>query len=213
MYSLNHTQFLTYGLLKLFLKEIINNRLSEEEKLLCSYHMKTTIFWAIQQNTLAHWCPQNLLEGFWVCFKLLLKWVYEGYCPNFFIPENNMFLNKVFGEAQTTLFSQLYGLYEKGIVFLLQSPSIRSNLMDVLCNPRLSVFTDESTLNCKAVLDDELVCEIYVNKTSIIQENQYSCMRNLHVIEQLIRSPLTQYQIPTLQKHTANILQICLYIT
>ena len=43
VYAMNHTQFLTYGLLKLFVKDI-NNGLSENEKLLCSYHMKTAIF-------------------------------------------------------------------------------------------------------------------------------------------------------------------------
>ncbi|XP_078340704.1 uncharacterized protein LOC144627464 [Crassostrea virginica] len=94
VYAMNHTQFLTYGLLKLFLKDF-NRGKTEEEKLLCSYHMKTAIFWAIQRNTISHWCPQNLLAGFWVCYKILLKWVYEGVCPNFFIPENNMFLNKM----------------------------------------------------------------------------------------------------------------------
>ena len=76
---MNHTQFLTYGLLKLFVKDI-NNGLSENEKLLCSYHMKTAIFWTIQRITIAQWCPQQLLAGFWACFKLLLKWVYEGVC-------------------------------------------------------------------------------------------------------------------------------------
>eukprot|EP00105_Crassostrea_gigas_P037109 XP_019921257.1 PREDICTED: uncharacterized protein LOC105324770 isoform X2 [Crassostrea gigas] len=42
--SMNHCQFLTYGLLKLFLKEVINHQSEETNKLLCSYHMKTTIF-------------------------------------------------------------------------------------------------------------------------------------------------------------------------
>ena len=60
VYAMNHAQFLTYGLLKIFLKEF-NHGKNEEEKLLCSYHMKTVIFWAIQQNTIAHWCPQNLV--------------------------------------------------------------------------------------------------------------------------------------------------------
>ena len=149
---MNHTQFLTYGLLKCFEKEF-NKGLDEEEKLLCSYHMKTAIFWAIQQNTIAHWCPQNLLAGFWVCYKLLLKWVYEGVCPNFFIPENNMFLSKVHGVAQRNLFTQLNGLYEKGITFLLQNPSINSYIMNILCNPRLSVCSDERTMISEAVLD------------------------------------------------------------
>nr|XP_022335968.1 uncharacterized protein LOC111132453 [Crassostrea virginica] len=204
-YALNHTQFLTYGLLKCFVKEF-NNGFGEQDKLLCSYHMKTAVFWAIQQNTIAHWCPQNLLAGFWVCFKILLKWVYEGYCPNFFIPENNMFLNKVHGIAQTNLLTRLYGLYEKGIAFLLQSPSISSFIMDVLCNPRLSVCTDERTQIYEVVLDRELFNEIVIND-ALALNNLHGCMEYLHMVEQLIRSPLTQYQIPMLQKLTATILQ------
>ncbi|XP_062573383.1 uncharacterized protein LOC134235274 [Saccostrea cucullata] len=77
IYSMNHCQFLTYGLLKLFLKDF-KKELTIEEKLLCSYYMKTSVFWVIQQNMIAQWCPQNLLHCFWVCFKLILKWVYEG---------------------------------------------------------------------------------------------------------------------------------------
>uniref|UniRef100_K1Q001 Uncharacterized protein C3orf59-like protein n=1 Tax=Magallana gigas TaxID=29159 RepID=K1Q001_MAGGI len=207
VYSMNHTQFLTYGLLKLFLKEIINTGFRrEEDKLLCSYHMKTAVFWAIQQNTLPHWCPQNLLAGFWVCFKLLLKWVYEGICPNFFIPENNMFLSKIHGQAQASLFRRLYGLYEKGIAMLLHSPSIRSSIIDVLCNPRLTVCTDEHTLISEAEFDMKLFVEIDRNDALYRTDQQY-CMKILHIIEQLLESPLSQYQVVSLQKHTATILQ------
>ncbi|XP_065944012.1 uncharacterized protein [Magallana gigas] len=206
VYSMNHTQFLTYGLMKLFLKEIINKELRDEETQLCSYHMKTAVFWAIQQNTLPQWCPQNLLAGFWVCFRLLIKWVYEGICPNFFIPENNMFLSKIHGQAQTSLFRRLYGLYEKGIALLLHSPSIRSSIIDVLCNPRLTVCTDEHTLISEAEFDVELFREIHgsdAHRTSDLQ----LCMKILHTVEQLIGSPLSQYQVVSLQKHTATILQ------
>ncbi|XP_061166129.1 uncharacterized protein LOC133175050 [Saccostrea echinata] len=114
VFAMNHCQFLTYGLLKLFLTEIINNGVGDDDKLLCSYHMKTAVFWVIQQNTIPHWCPQNLLGGFWVCFKLILKWVYEVVCPNFVIPYN-MFLSNIYGEGQRQLFNRLYGLYEKGL--------------------------------------------------------------------------------------------------
>nr|XP_022322567.1 uncharacterized protein LOC111124015 [Crassostrea virginica] len=209
VYAMNHTQFLTYALLKMFVKEI-NYGLSEEEKILCSYHIKTAVLWAIQQNAIPAWCPQNLLAGFWVCFKLLLKWVYEGVCPNFFIPENNMFLNNVYGEAQRQLFTQLYSLYEKGIAFLLHIPSIRSYIMNVLCNPRLSVCTDERTLISEVRIDKELLSEIYMQ--SVTQENLICCMEYLHTVEQLIMSPLTQCQIITLQKQTATILQCSAFI-
>nr|XP_022298643.1 uncharacterized protein LOC111107651 [Crassostrea virginica] len=211
VYAMNHTQFLTYGLLKLFVKEF-NRGKTEEEKLLCSYHMKTAVFWAIQLNTIDHWCPQNLLAGFWVCYKLLLNWVYEGVCPNFFIPENNMFLNKVHGVAQRNLFTQLNGLYEKGIAFLLQNPYISYYIMNVLCNPSFSVCTDECSMISEVVLDLDLFMEIYRFDAVPQNINLPTCIKYLSLIEQLIRSPLRQCQVPMLQKLTATVLHTSAFV-
>ncbi|XP_062572667.1 uncharacterized protein LOC134234604 [Saccostrea cucullata] len=212
VYTLSHCQFLTYGLLKLFLTEIINNGLNDDDKLMCSYHMKTAVFWVIQKNIISHWCPQNLLESFWVCFKLILKWVYEGVCPNFFIPENNMSLSKIHGEKQQQLFIRLYGLYEKGLAFLLHSPSIRSYIINVFHNPRLSICTDEHTLISETEFDGTLYYEILRNDT-IQKLDIRSCTKYLHTINQMIGSPLlTQYQVLKLQKLTADVLQETAFI-
>ncbi|XP_062578695.1 uncharacterized protein LOC134240634 [Saccostrea cucullata] len=205
VYSMNHCQFLTYGLLKLFLKESINNGLSDEDKLLCSYHMKTAIFWAIQQNTNLHWYLQNLLECFWVCFKLILKWVYEGVCPNFFIPENNMFLSNIHGEAQKKLFIRLHELYEKGLASLLHCQSVRSSLISVLQNPRQPVDTEGYTLISKVLLEVDLFNELCHN--DLPTPDLHQCMRFLTVVEKLIMLPLTHYQILMLQRFTVSILQ------
>nr|XP_034329743.1 uncharacterized protein LOC117690254 [Crassostrea gigas] len=202
--SMNHCQFLTYGLLKLFLKEVLNQQSDETSKLLCSYHMKTTVFWTIQQNTLPHWSPQNLLGGFWVCFKLLLKWVYEGICPNFFIPQNNLFLTKVHGSAQNILFLQLHELYKKGLACLLQSSSIRSYIIDILYNPRLSICTNESMMMCEVDYDEEVALE----STNCIIAIAYPChiTKTIHMIEQFVESPMTQYQVVVLQRFTSYVL-------
>ncbi|XP_062610549.1 uncharacterized protein LOC134272286 [Saccostrea cucullata] len=213
VYVMNHCQFLTYGLLKLILTKIINNGVGDDDKLLCSYHMKTAVFWVIQQNTMPHWCPQNLLGGFWVCFKLILKWVYEGVCPNFFIPGNNMFLSKIHGVKQYQLFIRLLELYEKGIAFLLHSPFIRSYIIDVLYNPRNSICTDDHTLISEAEFDINLFAEIQHH--SVIQEKLdiQICIRCLHTIEQMIGSPLlTQYQVIMLQNMTTKVLQYTAFI-
>ena len=210
VFAINHTQFFVYGLLKLFVKEI-NNGLSENEKLLCSYQMKTAIFWALQQNTIAQWCPQNLLAGFWVCFKLLLKLVYVGVCPNFFVPENNMFLNKVHGVAQKNLFARLYGWYEKGIPFLLHCRSIRMYIIVGLF-PGLSICTDEHTMISEVALDKELFNEIQVNDAHFQNLNLHRCMEYIQIVEQLIRSPLTEFQIPLLWKLAATIFQSAAFI-
>ncbi|XP_062607495.1 uncharacterized protein LOC134269315 [Saccostrea cucullata] len=207
--AMNHCQFLTYGLLKLVLKEIINNGLDDGEKLLCSYHMKTAVFWAIQQNIIPHWCPQNLLDCFWVCFKLIFKWVYEGFCPNFFIPANNMFLGNIHGAAQKLLFIRLYDLYEKGFAFLLHSPSIRFSIITALYNLDNPFRTDEHILISEKEFDIELFTEIHKNDSICIYKAPLkSCLMYLEAIEQLLSAhSMTQYQILVLQKRTANILQ------
>ena len=93
-----------------------------------------------------------------------------------------------------------------GIAFLLQSPSIGSYIMGVLCNPRLSVCTDESTLISEAVFDNEVIMEINIHDLGP-RRSLNSCMERLHIVEQLIRSPLTKCQICMLQKTTATNLQ------
>jgi hypothetical protein len=206
VYSMNHCQFLTYSLLKLFLKEVINNGVGVDEKLLCSYHMKTAVFWMIQTNTIPNWCPQNLLKCFWYCFKLILKWVYEGVCPNFFIPENNMFLSNIHGEAQSRLFARLYGLYEVGLASLLHSTSLRSYIVNVLYNPRLRICTDEHTLVSEIEFDGEMFHELYENN-GIPLSDLYDIMWYLNfIVDQLTVLPLTLYQIVMLQVFTASLL-------
>ncbi|XP_062592536.1 uncharacterized protein LOC134253977 [Saccostrea cucullata] len=213
VFVMNHCQFLTYGLLKLILTEIINNGVGDDDKLMCSYHMKTAVFWVIQQNTVPHWSPQNLLEGFWVCFKLILKWVYEGVCPNFFIPDNNMFLSKIHGVKQNQLFIRLSELYEKGLAFLLHSPSIRSCIIDVLYNPRNSICTEDHILISEAEFDGNLFCEILRHYTIPVQVDMQICIRYLQTIEQMISLPLlTQCQVIMLQNMTATILQYNAFI-
>ncbi|XP_062595251.1 uncharacterized protein LOC134256584, partial [Saccostrea cucullata] len=203
MCAMNHCQFLTYGLLKLFLKEIINNGLSDDDKLLSSYHMKTAVFWMIQQNTITYWCPQNLLECFWVCFKQVLKWVYEGVCPNFFIPENNMFMAGIYGYAQNNLFSNLHRLYEKGLESLLPFPFIKRSNDIVLRNPEVRINTDDQ--NIEYEIDSELFKEVHY-QSSPIAFNLQGYMRYLQIIEQIISSQfIAQHKVIWLQAITVDV--------
>jgi hypothetical protein len=209
---MNHCQFLTYGLLKLFLKEVLNNGVSDDEKLLCSYHMKTAVFWMIQQNTIPNWCPQNLLKCFWYCFKLILKWVYEGVCPNFFIPENNMFLSKIHGAAQNRLFARLFTFYEKGLASLLHSPSLRCYIVNALYNPRLSICIDEHTLVAEVEFDRKMFMEILENSSLPASSDLCFIVKYLNTVQQLTVSPLTQYQVPMLQVLTVSFLRGAAFI-
>ncbi|XP_062594144.1 uncharacterized protein LOC134255625 isoform X2 [Saccostrea cucullata] len=53
VYAMNHCQFLCYALFKIFLKEVINFK--DDSPFLCSYFIKTAVFWVIQNNNALLW--------------------------------------------------------------------------------------------------------------------------------------------------------------
>ncbi|KAK3085837.1 hypothetical protein FSP39_009419 [Pinctada imbricata] len=152
VHSMNHCQFLCYGLFKVFLNEVIKTKLSDKD-LLCSYFMKTAVFWAISDNS-SDWTPFNFLQKFWNVFRRLTEWVSIGYCPNFFIPENNMFFGKICGQKQTSLLILLRELYSEGYDSLLRCSSLNSNLSLLISQPQIAYF-----LSCNE--------EEYVSKSMI----------------------------------------------
>ncbi|XP_078337334.1 uncharacterized protein LOC111100821 [Crassostrea virginica] len=197
VYSMNHCQFLCYGLLKVFLKEIIDVE-PNNPSCLCSYFMKTILFWVIQGESGLHWVPCNLLLCFWTCFKVLLSWVYRGECPNFFIPQNNMFRVKVVGHTQVSLFEQLYALYNRGIPCLLISPTIGRFLNIAILNGMLTFRTDESSLISDVMLDVCLYEEI-IRLGDCFVNNSKEAVRSIIAFEQLQNSALTLFQTVTTQ--------------
>ncbi|XP_048749562.1 uncharacterized protein LOC125661559 [Ostrea edulis] len=164
VHSMNHTQFICYALLKVFLKEALAIEDVNGQPLLCSYFMKTTLFWVIQSNSNFEWSPPNLLSGFWMCFKGLLASVQRGYLPNFFIPENNMFRSKIHGHSQELVCSRMYELYNIGIACLLHCPSVRDFFMQAILHREFVVSTAEtdivSTVEFETVKQIDMLREI-----------------------------------------------------
>ncbi|KAK3086320.1 hypothetical protein FSP39_016801 [Pinctada imbricata] len=136
VYTMNHCQFLCYGLFKVFLNEVIKTKLRDKD-ILCSYFMKTDVFWEISDNS-TEWTPFNFLQKFWNVFRRLIKWVSIGYCPNFFIPENNMFYGKICGQTQTGLLGTLRELYSEGYYSLLRCLSLNQNLSKIISRPQIA---------------------------------------------------------------------------
>lgn len=61
VFAFNHTQFLCYGLLKAVMKECIQKMKSYPENTLCSYFIKTLMFWMIQDTETDLWQPENIV--------------------------------------------------------------------------------------------------------------------------------------------------------
>ncbi|OWF45084.1 uncharacterized protein LOC110457505 [Mizuhopecten yessoensis] len=114
IHSFTHTQFLIYGLFKYFLKQI-SKRLEQEvgeADIISSYIIKTVILYAVESTHGSLWQEKNTFLCFMLCLNILIAWVKAGYCPNYFINSNNMFLGKVHGENQEKLLHILIELHD-----------------------------------------------------------------------------------------------------
>ncbi|XP_069105223.1 uncharacterized protein [Argopecten irradians] len=105
VHSFSHLQVKVYTLLKYFLyqiKDTLKQTIGDDD-ILCSYFLKTTMFHAIENSSEMLWQDKNLFYCFWFCFNILMAWVKIGFCPNYFIPSNNLFQRKIHGIHQQIL--------------------------------------------------------------------------------------------------------------
>lgn len=202
-YTMNHTQFLCYGVLYIFLNEVMCS--PNQDSLICSYFLKTVLLWEIQHNPdSVFWCPSNLLSCFWICFKRLCKFVLDSNCPNFFIPENNMFQNEIVGASHETLLSQLIGFYKMGVSCLLLSPTFSSILELAIGNPSFVRPFSEGHVISKF---DMVECIKKEFDTMVFEMNsKENCFLTLRSITNLLQLPLSQFQLPVLQYAVATAL-------
>ncbi|XP_063406987.1 uncharacterized protein LOC134690820 [Mytilus trossulus] len=115
IYSFNHTQLLCYALLKILLKEIVD-RNEDIKGLLCSYFLKTLLFWISEETETSVWRSDNIISCFLACLKRLLYCIEYSTLLHYFIPDNNLFYTKFLNSKnQNTLINILKNAYQTGI--------------------------------------------------------------------------------------------------
>ncbi|XP_071150338.1 cyclic GMP-AMP synthase-like receptor [Mytilus edulis] len=121
VYSFSHVQLLCYAMLKVFLKEIIEKH-EDLKDLLCSYFLKTLMFWISEETDPNLWRPDNIIPCFNACVQRLLYCVRYSILSHYFIPTKNLFCSVINKEKFTTI---LHKLYENGICCFAYSDTLR----------------------------------------------------------------------------------------
>ena len=119
MFNFNSVQHKCYVLLKLIKKDIINPALGSE--VLTSYHCKTAMLHLIDMTPSQFWRPDNLLFCLITALHCLLLWSMASNCPNFFIPDENMFRWRISRHLLKQLSDELFRLISLDFVSLLRS--------------------------------------------------------------------------------------------
>ncbi|KAL3859565.1 hypothetical protein ACJMK2_009781 [Sinanodonta woodiana] len=120
VWQFNSTQYKCCLVLKMINKYFIRKRFGEN--VLTSYHWKTCMFYMIESTPTDMWQPQNLLRCIELCLMKMCTWIEEYNCPNYFIPAENMFLDKLNGPVQRNLSNMLHDLLRQKGRYLTMIP-------------------------------------------------------------------------------------------
>lgn len=71
-------------------KALCKENLDTEPNVICSYFIKTAIFWLSESMSESFWDKGTILECIAAVMRELLSYVSSGICPNYFVPSNNM---------------------------------------------------------------------------------------------------------------------------
>ena len=204
MFNFNSVQHKCYVLLKLIKKDIINPALGSE--VLTSYQCKTAMLHLIDMTPSQFWRPDNLLFCLITALHCLLLWSMDSNCPNFFIPDENMFRWRISRHLLKKLSDELFRLISLDFVSLLRSiktDNFNHRLETVITgnsqyHHTLYDFTPQlkGLLSCEILLNImceryELVLKCYSHNTKNLVDNLSSKLSILKQTDRVdIHSPV-----------------------
>ena len=132
VWSFNHVQMQCYAVMKIILKEYIKDQCSKENQILCSYFIKTFLFWKFETTELSLWRKENFIEclsyllfGFYQCLR-------EGNIRHYFIPEFNLLSVKLTSRAQFELLKVYSNVLQKGVSIINKCKSLKKVWSDFM---------------------------------------------------------------------------------
>ena len=126
VWSFNHVQIQCYAVMKIILKEFIKVRCNLQNQVLCSYFIKTFLFWKYETTELNFWRENNLRECIMYLLAEFSKCIQEGVLRHYFIPRFNLLSVKLTRAAQTELLQLFDIIVQSDISILKECRTLRN---------------------------------------------------------------------------------------
>ena len=126
VWSFNHAQMQCYAVMKIILKEFIKVKCNPQNQVLCSYLIKTFLFWKYETTELNFWREDNLRECIMYLLAEFSKCIQEGVLRHYFIPRFNLLAVKLTPAAQTELLQLLDTIIQSDISILKECSTLQN---------------------------------------------------------------------------------------
>ena len=162
VWTFNHVQMQCYAVMKIVLKEFIKERCSKHNQVLCSYFVKTFLFWEFESTDLNFWCESNLMKCIMYLFNTFSKCIRDGVLRHYFLPNFNLLSVKLTPEAQAELLHLFEIIIKRDVDILKECKTLRNvwsrfvsaneNQMGIIHNARRKNLFETDRLIMKAFL-------------------------------------------------------------
>ena len=126
VWSFNHMQMQCYAMMKIILKEFIKVRCNPQNQVLCSYFIKTFLFWEFESNELHFWRRDNIRECITYLMTKFSQCLREGVIRHYFFPKFNLLSIKLTREAQIELLHLLDIVVQSNIGIMKKCRTLRT---------------------------------------------------------------------------------------
>ncbi|VDI81736.1 Hypothetical predicted protein [Mytilus galloprovincialis] len=194
IHSFSHTQLLCYALMKIILKELIKPKHGD---LLCSYFIKTIIFWLSEEIRPSEWKPENMIPCFLECIRRLIYCVEYKTCLHYFIPENNLFEDRFTDREHKSLLNTLRIIYETPLISVYQTSTLQN-------------YKLESARCHRMILSaSELPFYTYMNGLNVLSMSQPICHAIKHLVKIGLNKKLCTYLLPVYARDVIQSYHLC----
>ena len=134
VWTFSHVQLQCYAVMKLILKEFINVHCSPPSRVLCSYFIKTLLFWEYEETDPSYWrkenfreCIMHLLSRFCECLRM-------GMLKHYFIPNFNLLSVKLTAQNQRELL-RIFDMILKSDICIIKQCKTLTNIWRKCLSP------------------------------------------------------------------------------
>ena len=167
VWSFNHVQMQCYAVMKIILKEFIKKKCSPKNQVLCSYFIKTFLFWKFETTDTNFWQEDNFRECIKCSITEFAQCLHDGELRHYFIPRFNLLSVKLTREAQRELL-QLYDLVNQhDITIFRECKTLRPVWTKFLSADENQIIIRRNALKTYFSQDDKLILEKCITLCSL----------------------------------------------
>ena len=167
VWSFNHVQMQCYAVMKIILKEFIKKKCSPKNQVLCSYFIKTFLFWKFETTDTNFWQQNKFRECIRCSITEFAQSLHDGVLRHYFIPRFNLLSVKLTREAQRELL-QLYDIViQYDISILKECKTFQHVWSKFLSADENQISIRRNALKTYFIKNDELILQKCIELVSV----------------------------------------------